>query len=212
MRGFGIMLTVLAIAVGPALGQVRMTTEAALKLAFPKCKIERRTITLTKNQKAEISKRCGQKFEKSMVFAYVARRDGKLVGTGWFDVHKVRSKRQLLMIAITPEHTVHRVEVLAFAEPRRYAAPPRWLRKFKNKRLGHVQPGRDVPRITGATITVRATTRCVERNLALHRTVFDPPKSKTEPKPKRDPKSKPKSAKDKESKPRTKKRSGVRKS
>ena len=168
-------MTVLALAVAPALGQVKMTTEAALKLAFPKCRIERRTITLTDKQKAEIAKRCGQKFTKSMVFAYLARRDGKLVGTAWFDVHKVRSKKQLLMVAVTPEHTVHRVEVLAFAEPRRYAAPSRWLRKLNKKRLGGLRPGRDVPRITGATLTVRATTRCVERNLALHRTVFGKP-------------------------------------
>lgn len=211
MGGFGIVLTVLAIAVGPTPGQVKITTAAALKLAFPKCKIERRTITLTKDQQAAISKHCGQKFDKSMVFAYLARRDGKLVGTGWFDVHKVRSKRQLLMIAITPEHTVLRVEVLAFAEPRRYAAPSRWLRKLAGKRLGHVQPGRDVPRITGATITVRATTRCVERNLAIHRTVFEEPKPKTRPKPKPDPKSRPKPGEDKDSKARTKKRSGDQK-
>ena len=70
---------------------------------------------------------------------------------------------------------MHRVEVLAFTEPRRYAAPPRWLRKLQKKNLGGLRPGIDVPRITGATLTVRATTRCVERNLALHRTVFGKP-------------------------------------
>ncbi len=169
-------------------GQVKMTTEKALKLAFPKCAVERRTITLTEKQRLALGKLTGRKFTKSMAFAYIARRGKTLVGTAWFDVHKVRSKKQLLMVVVTPRLTVDRVEVLAFAEPKRYAAPKKWVGKLAKKRLGQVRPGKDVPRITGATLTVRAMTRCVDRILALHQTVFGKPTakepSKKDPKPK----------------------------
>lgn len=174
-------LTILCL-VPAASAQVRMTTSKALQLAFPGCSVERTTVTLDKHKRTAIQKTCGQEFTKTMVFPYIATRKGKLVGTAWFDVHKVRSKRQLLMVVVDPQHRVQRVEVLAFAEPPKYAVPKRWLRKLDQQRLGGVRPGKDVPRITGATLTVSATTRCVQRVLALHRVVFGaPPGAKSKP-------------------------------
>lgn len=167
-------LTILCLA-PPASAQVRMTTSKALKLAFPSGLVQRTTVTLAKNKRDAIEKTCGQKFSKTMVFPYVARRNGKLIGTAWFDVHKVRSKKQLLMVVIDPQQKVQRVEILAFAEPPKYAAPKRWLRKLDRQQLGGARAGKEVPRITGATLTVGATTRCVQRVLALHRVVFGPP-------------------------------------
>ncbi len=77
-------------------------------------------------QRARVAKLCGAPFRKGMVFPYVARRKGKLVGTAWFDVHRVRSKRQLLMVVVAPDLRVQRVEILAFAEPRKYMPPKRF--------------------------------------------------------------------------------------
>lgn len=160
--------------VSSASAQVRMTTGKALKLAFPGCQIQRTTVTLDQQKQAEIRKLCGQKLAAAMVFPYLAKRKGKLIGTAWFDVHKVRSKRQLVMVVVDVQQRVQRVEVLAFAEPAKYAAPKRWLRKLDKQRIGGARPGVEVPRITGATLTVRATTLCVQRVLALHRVVFGP--------------------------------------
>ena len=152
-----------------------MKTGKALDLAFPGCKVERTQVLLGDEKKAAVAKLCGQKFDRGMVFPYVAKRGGKVVGTAWFDTHKVRSKRQLLMVAIDPQQRVMRVEVLAFAEPDQYDTPKAWRGRIVGKSLGEVAPGKGVPRITGATLTVNATTRCVDRVLALHRVVFGPP-------------------------------------
>jgi FMN-binding domain len=181
-RRFSWFVASIAIATTPAIGQVKMTTKKALELAFPQCKFERKTITLSAKQRLAIARLSGRKFTKSMAFAYIARRDKKVVGTAWFDVHKVRSKRQLLMVIVTPQVTVDRVEVLAFAEPKKYATPERWLRKLGQKKLGRLRAGKDIPRITGATLTVRATTRCVKRILSLHQVVFGKPPPEPEPK------------------------------
>ena len=162
--------------------QVIMTTGEAMKLAFPDCQIHRSTVLLDESKQAAIEKICGQKILKSMVFPYVATRKGELVGTAWFDVHKVRSKKQLLMVVLDPQQNVQRVELLAFAEPKKYQPRKRWLRKFNKQKLGGAQAGKDVPRITGATLTVRASTRCVQRTMALHRVVFGPP-AKIKPTP-----------------------------
>ena len=160
-----------------------MTTGKALQLAFPGCKVERSTIAISDKQRASIEKIAGQKFAKAMAFPYIARRAGKLVGTAWFDVHKVRSKKQLLMVAIDPQLRVQRVEVLAFSEPPRYAPPRPWLRKFHSHKLGGLRPGKTIPRITGATLTVTATMRCVRRTLALHQVVFGPARDTKKPAP-----------------------------
>lgn len=166
--------------------QIIMTTGEAMKLAFPDCQIQRTTVLLDKSKQAAIEKLCGQKIHKAMVFPYIAKRNGELVGTAWFDIHKVRSKKQLLMVALNPQQEVLRVELLAFAEPPKYQPTKRWLRKFHKQKLGGAQAGKDVPRITGATLTVRASTLCVQRTMALHRVVFGSP-VKIKPRPPKKP-------------------------
>jgi len=155
-----------------AYSQIRMTTGKALQLAFPGCKVQRSSVALSDEQRASIKRLSGQEFAKAMVFPYIAKRAGKVIGTAWFDVHRVRCKKQLLMVAVDPQLRVQRVEVLAFSEPQRYAAPRPWLRKFHTRRIGELRPQKDIPRITGAPLTVTATMRCVRRTLALHQVVF----------------------------------------
>ena len=54
---------------------------------------------------------------KSTTFAYVARKDGKVVGTAFFDSHIVRTKQETLMVVVTPEGKVADVETIVFQEP-----------------------------------------------------------------------------------------------
>ena len=182
---FSSVVMMVVCLVSTASTQIIMTTGQAMKLAFPDCKIQRSTVLLNQSKQTAIEKICGQKIRKSMVFPYVATRKGQLVGTAWFDVHKVRSKKQLLMVVLDPQQNVQRVELLAFAEPKKYQPPKRWLRKFNKQKLGGAQAGKDVPRITGATLSVRASALCVQRTMALHRVVFGPPaKAKATPRKK----------------------------
>ena len=106
---------------------------------------------------------------------YVATRDGKVVGTAYFDAHKVRTKRQTLMIVVGLDHRIERIELLAFAEPEDYVPRGNWYGQFIGKRLDdELSMKRGIRGVTGATLTARATTAAARRVLALHEVVFGP--------------------------------------
>ena len=162
---------------GPAAGQLFLTQEEALELAFGvDATVERRTAYLSEEQVARIESLDGSdgELDERVVTHYVATRAGKPVGVAYFDAHRVRTLPEVLMVAVEPGGQVARVEVLKFSEPPDYLAPAGWLDQFDGRSLDdELAVERGIVNMTGATLTSRAVTRAVRRVLALHR-VIDP--------------------------------------
>ena len=155
-----------------------LTREEALVLAFPKCKIEKTTIYLTKEQKAKASKLAKAKVNRNMVYVYEARREGKLVGTAYFDAHIVRTKKEIMMFVLNADGRIERTELLSFAEPPEYIPKDKWYKQFLGKKLDDkLSLKRGIAGVSGATLTARATTDAARRVLALHQVVKKEKKS-----------------------------------
>ena len=141
---------------------------------FENADVTRRAHYLTEVQRAEAYALTGDKRLRSVVYAYDISRDGKIVGTAYFDKHPVRTLPQTLMTVVTPEHRIERVEVITFTEPLEYKPPSRWYATFKHAGLSpkkKLSPG--IHGVTGATLTHHATTRAAKRALALQRVLHD---------------------------------------
>jgi len=159
--------------------QTLLTQEEALGLAFPApLTVERRTAFLTEAQEAEVDRLAGTGIRSSVVTFYVGLGpDGAPRGVAWFDVHRVRTLPEVLMIVAGVDGRVRRVEVLKFAEPPEYIASDRWLEQFHGKSLdADLAVRRGIVNLTGATLTSRAVTDAVRRALALQAVIrpFDP--------------------------------------
>ncbi len=101
---------------------------------------------------------------------YVAHRDGSLVGTAYFDVHRVRTLEETLLVVVQPDGTVGRVEVVSFDEPLDYLPRDGWYRQFDGRPLDDdLDLDRAIRSVSGATLTAVATTAATRRVLALHR-------------------------------------------
>lgn len=165
-------LALAALAAGPLCAKVFLTTDEALRLAFPGCAVERRTVFLTPAQKTRIEQLSKGEVKSALVNPYHATCDGKDGGTAYFDAHVVRTLPETLMVVIDPQGKVRRVEVLAFAEPEDYLPPARWYGQFAGQGLGDdLALGRHIRNVTGASLTARATTEAVRRVLALHQVI-----------------------------------------
>ena len=174
----GVLLFAVPAAAGTAPDSNRLTKAEALALAFPECEVERTTFYLKKEEKKQADELAGFDVEDEVVHAYVGTREGKLVGTAWFDVHEVRTKREVLMFVVDGERKIRRIELLAFAEPEEYAPRASWYAQFHGRALDdELRLGRAIKGITGATITARVTTRAARKILALHAVAF--PREKT---------------------------------
>ncbi len=150
------------------------TPEEVLRRLFPGAEIEIRNLILTKDQK-RIAERIGRvKLESRFVSFYLVKKEGRVVAYGYVDTHRVRTRSESVLFVISPKGEIELVEVLAFNEPLEYMADESWLALFRGKSLGKdaVRLKRDIPNITGSTLTARVITRAARKALALWRVLF----------------------------------------
>jgi electron transport complex protein RnfG len=155
-----------------ASAQTLMTQEEALDLAFPApTRVERATAYLSDAQLAEARERAGDdvSIEQGVVTYYVGYRDGRPVGVAYFDVHRVRTKAEVVMVVVTPDARIQRIDVVKFTEPPEYRAPDGWIEQLEGRALDdELALTGSIRNLTGATLTARALTRAARRVLALH--------------------------------------------
>jgi electron transport complex protein RnfG len=181
LRLVATVICLTAALAGPALagGKTFLTKEEALALAFEGCKVERTVKVLDSQTRKRVEKLSGSDLERAIAYAYTATKEGKCVGTAYFDVHRVRTMRQVLMVVVDPAGKVRRVELLAFAEPAQFIPNSRWYGQFVGKALDEtLSLKRDIKGVTGATLTARATTQAVRRVLAIHAVLNPAPPEK----------------------------------
>ena len=155
------------------LAQVLKMPERALGEQFPGATVERKAVYLTHEQKDTMDKTLGFPTEGRMHTFYVARGPSGVAGYGIFDTHKIRTKEETIFVVISREGRVKHVEVISFFEPHDYLAPERWLALLENKSAADsILPGRDLPVITGATLTTNAVTHAVRKILYLQKLHF----------------------------------------
>jgi hypothetical protein len=107
--------------------------------------------------------------EGELVTRYVGREGGRLLGTAYFDTHRVRTLQETLMVVVGPDGKVARVEVLTFGEPDEYLPRPAWYAQFQGRALDReLAVSRGIHGVTGATLSARTATEAVRRTLALH--------------------------------------------
>lgn len=149
------------------------STQEALALAFPGAQFTRREFVLSEAQANRAKALAQVEVPGRWLVVYEARRNGALVGVGLFDIHRVRTLNETLLVAIAPEGRILRVEAVVFHEPAEYLAREAWVKQFEGKSLdpqlslkGAIRP------LSGATLTAHAMTDAARRCLALHQVLY----------------------------------------
>jgi FMN-binding protein len=152
---------------------VYLTQDKALALAFPAgTTVDRQAVFLTDAQltKARAAAGPGVPVESALVTRYTGRDvNGRVVGTAYFDTHRVRTLEETIMVVVGPDGKVARLEILAFGEPPEYLPKKSWLDQFGGHALDpDLSVKRGIRGITGATLSSQAATDAVRRVLAIH--------------------------------------------
>lgn len=150
------------------------TPERALSRIFPGAQIEIKNLILSKEQKRKVEELGRVRLDSRFVSFYLVRKDGRIIAYGYVDTHRVRTRSESVLFVINPSGELELVEVLAFNEPLEYMADESWLALFRGKALGRdqIRLKRDIPNITGSTLTARVITRAARRALALWKVLF----------------------------------------
>ncbi|MFZ1376522.1 MAG: FMN-binding protein [Geothrix sp.] len=149
------------------------SAQEALALAFPGAQLTRKELVLSDAQVARVRTLAQVELPGSWLVAYEARRNGALVGVGFFDTHRVRTLNETLLVAISAEGRILRVEAVAFREPAEYMAKEAWVRQFEGRGLdAQLSLKAAIHPLAGATLTAHAMTDAARRCLALHRVLY----------------------------------------
>ncbi len=170
------LVSVLVVAGAESVAEVYMTRDEALRSAFGGARIEREAVFLTAGQLERARDLAGDGIEikGALVAQYVATASDGVVGTAYFDTHPVRTLQETVMVVVTPEGTVGRVEILSFLEPREYLPREAWLEQFRGRALdGDLTLKKRIHGITGATLSANAVTEATRRVLAIHGALSD---------------------------------------
>ena len=153
----------------PCLSKVYMTRDKALSVAFAEAdRVEKKVVFLTEGQVKKIESLAKSELESKLYTFYVGKKGPETLGYAVIDTHVLRTKTETLMLVINPDGTLRQVEILAFFEPEDYMPATNWLNLFRDEPLnGSLWIGRDIPNMTGATITSNSLVKSVRRVMAV---------------------------------------------
>jgi hypothetical protein len=180
MRGpfISVVIGVLLLpgAASPAWARVYVAQQDALRSAFPAPQeVERRVLYLDEDQARRARERSGAAVDGRVIPYYVGLLDGRVTGYAYFDTHLVRTLPETVLVVVSPERRIRRVEIVSFDEPEDYLPGRRWLDQFRDQPFGESLSlkGR-IHVLTGATLSARAITSAARRVMALHELFVDP--------------------------------------
>lgn len=148
-----------------------LTVAQAQQVLFPEAKVFLESaINLTDDQRDQIKKIAGVRQRTQVQQNWRAEQDGKLLG--YFLVDEVIGKHEFITYAaaISPEGKVLGIEILSYRETHGgQIRKPEWRTHFQGKTLNdQFKLNKDIPNISGATLSCRNVTDGVKRLLAIH--------------------------------------------
>jgi len=118
--------------------------------------VEPKQLILTKEQYRKVQARAKAKVSTKVYRYYVIKSGSKTVGYGVLISRKVRTKMASVLYGFTPSGTLKFAEIMAFGEPPEYIPHDTWMGQFKEKgKNAALKMGKDIPTISGATLSAR---------------------------------------------------------
>ncbi len=144
----------------PLSAKVLISPIDAMKQSYgSSSKVVKKNILLSNTQAKKIQEGAKVKLKSKIFRTFKASENGKSLGYGVLINRKVRSKNAVVLYLISNDSTLKGIEIIAFNEPHEYIPSKKWISQFENvptdKKL---QVGREIPTITGATMSARSIT------------------------------------------------------
>ncbi len=154
-----------------AQSKVFMNRDEALESAFPGAdRIDKKELFLTEKQAQEIESLSRSRLSTRIYIVYEGFNGDTSLGYAIIDTHNLRTKTETVMFVINPDGTLRQAEILAFFEPPEYMPGKNWIALFYGKSIrDSLKPGKDIPNITGATITSTSLAQTIRQVLAIAR-------------------------------------------
>jgi len=149
------------------------SVEQSVASAYPEGSAEKQNVLLSAAQAKALKEVAGIAPNSRIVSFYKIKKGEEILAYGVLQTSLVRSKKQTLLVYITPKGQIAHIDVLAFYEPKEYLPSEKWLSELEAKTLADpIRPKRDLPNMTGATLSANATAKSARLSLGAWKVVF----------------------------------------
>ncbi len=148
--------------------------EKMLSEIFPASKIEIKNIVISDSQVQKVKELSGVKPESKLITFYIVKYNDIIKAYGYVDIHIVRTHPEVVLFVLNEKGEIEIVKIISFKEPPEYIADENWLKYLKGKTLGKdlLRLRKDIPNMTGATLTAKAITDNARKVIALWKVIF----------------------------------------
>ncbi len=144
------------------------TLQQALENSFPGARIGVEDVLLTEAEQQRISELSGLVASNSYRLLRAADGEGILLGMATVSVHRIKTKRQSLLISWDEDGRLLRPQLLGFAEPRQYLPRANWFKQFDGLVLSSdLRLRSGIDGVSGATLSSRVAVSSAREALAL---------------------------------------------
>ena len=135
--------------------------------------ISKKNILLNASQAQAVTKQAKQKLATKIYRTFKIEKAHKIIAYGVLTVNKMRTKDAVVLFMINTKGVIESVETVAFNEPPEFAPSKTWESQFINKDNSHtLRVGKDIPTISGATLSARGYADGARLALAVYNVVL----------------------------------------
>jgi hypothetical protein len=169
-----IFIYILFIFALPLSAKILISPVDAMKYAYgQESEISKKNILLSSQQAARITEEAKVKLDTKIFRIFKAIKADKVLGFGILVNNKVRSKNAVVIYFITPQSILKGIEIIAFNEPDEYIPSKEWNSQFQNiETTKMLRSSKEIPTITGATLSARSITDSSRVAFALYNEVL----------------------------------------
>lgn len=130
--------------------------------------VEKKSLILTKDEAKAVQEKAEVKLNSKIVRLYKVQEADEVLGYAVLLKRKVRTKNTAVLYMVDNNQTIKAIEIVSFKEPLEYKPNDSWKEVFKGKTSSDTLIlGKDVPAISGATMSARSITDMARIALAI---------------------------------------------
>ena len=134
--------------------------------------VVKKNILLNKELFTKVQQAAKVKLDTKIYRVYIAKKADKAVGYGILISRKVRSKNAVTLYIIEDDQ-LQTIEIIAFNEPLEYIPSRTWQQQFQKVPVSkQLRLKKEIPTITGATLSARAVTDGSQVAFAIYKELF----------------------------------------
>ena len=152
----------------------KVSIEEVVKTSFKNVSaVEPKQLILTKAQFSKVRSRAKTAITTKVYRYYNIMGKSKKLGVGVLITRKVRSKKATVLYAFDNSGTLRFTEIMAFGEPPEYIPSKIWMSQLQNRDESvTLTVGKDIPTISGATLSARSITEGARVARAIYEIVL----------------------------------------